>query len=214
MKRIAVLASGGGTNLQAVIDACADGRIQGSVACVIYNRKAAYARVRAQQAGIPAIYNNKLQYASAEAMDEALCACLKAHGAEIVVLAGYLEILGAGTVAAYRNRIVNTHPALIPAFCGMGFHGLHVHQAVLDYGAKGSGCTIHFADEGADTGPILLQEAVPVLQDDTAETLAARILPVEHRLLVHGVALLCADKVRVQGRHVYVAETGVQAHGF
>lgn len=206
LSRIAVLASGGGTNLQAILDACARGDIPGKVVCVVYDRKKAYARVRAEQAGVPARYINKLQFDSPEAHDAALLACLKEFDAQVIALAGYLGILGPQTVGAYRNRILNTHPALIPSFCGMGFHGEHVHQAVLDFGAKVSGCTIHFADEGVDAGPIVFQEAVPVLPTDTAETLAARILPHEHALLTRAVCLLCQERIQVEGRQVTILE--------
>jgi len=203
-KRIAVFASGGGTNLQAVMDACRDGRIQGEVALVIYNRKNAYARVRAEDGGVPVRYINKLMFKTTEEKDAAIRDALREHRIDIIVLAGYLDILGPSVVAAYRHRIVNTHPALIPAFCGMGYYGERVHQAVIDYGVKVSGCTIHLVDEGADTGPILLQETVPVRPDDDAKTLAARILPVEHRLLPVAVALLCADRVRLEGRRTVI----------
>ena len=203
-KLIAVFASGGGTNLQAEMDACRDGRIMGEVALVIYNRKKAYARVRAEEAGIPTRYINKLQFKTQEQKDNAILDILREYHIDIIVLAGYLDILGPTVVAAYRHRIMNTHPALIPAFCGMGYYGERVHQAAIDYGVKVSGCTIHLVDEGADTGPILLQEAVPVLEDDDAATLAARILPVEHRLLPEAVALLCEDRIRVEGRRTVI----------
>jgi phosphoribosylglycinamide formyltransferase-1 len=203
-KRIAVFASGGGTNLQAVMDGCRGGAIPGEVALMVYNRKSAYAKVRAEDAGIPVRYINKLQYASKEEKDKAVLDTLREYEIDIIVLAGYLDILGPDIVAAYRHRIVNTHPALIPSFCGMGFYGERVHQAVLDYGAKVSGCTIHLVDEGTDTGPILLQETVPVLDTDDAESLAARILPVEHKLLTKAVALLCEDRVRVEGRRTFI----------
>ena len=205
-KRIAVFASGGGTNLQAVMDACRDGRIPGEVALVVYNRKKAYARVRAEDAGIPTRYINKLQFETTEEKDNTILTALREYRIDIIVLAGYLDIMGPMVVAAYRRRIVNTHPALIPAFCGMGYYGERVHQAAIDYGVKVSGCTIHLVDEGADTGPILLQEAVPVLDTDDAATLAARILPVEHRLLPEAVALLCEDRVRVKGRRTMILD--------
>lgn len=123
---------------------------------------------------------------------------------DVVVLAGYLSILGHETISAYENRILNTHPALIPSFCGMGYWGHHVHQAVLDYGAKVSGCTVHLVNEETDGGPIVLQEAVPVMDDDTADTLAARILPVEHKLLPQAVGYLCAGRLKVEGRKVTI----------
>lgn len=203
-KRIAVFASGGGTNLQAVMDACRDGRTPGEVALVVYNRKKAYARVRAEDAGIPARYINKLMYKTPEEKDAAILDALREYHIDIIVLAGYLDIMGPSVVGAYRHRIVNTHPALIPAFCGMGYYGERVHQAAIDYGVKVSGCTIHLVDEETDTGPILLQEVVPVLPDDDAASLAARILPVEHRLLPEAVALLCEDRVRVEGRRTVI----------
>lgn len=205
-KRIAVFASGGGTNLQAVMDGCRDGSIPGEVALVVYNRKNAYAKVRAENAGIPAVYINKLQFATPEEKDAAILSALRQYRVDIIVLAGYLDIVGPAVVAAYRYRIVNTHPALIPSFCGMGYYGERVHQAAIDYGVKVSGCTIHLVDEGADTGPILLQEAVPVLDDDDAASLAARVLEVEHRLLPEAVALLCEDRVRVEGRRVRILD--------
>ena len=119
-------------------------------------------------------------------------------------MAGYLSILGPETIGEYRNRILNTHPSLIPSFCGMGYFGHHVHQAVLDYGVKLSGCTVHLVNEEPDSGPIVLQEAVPVVEQDTAQSLAERILPVEHRLLPQAVAYLCAEQLVVCGRKVTV----------
>ncbi len=204
MKRIAVLASGGGTNLQAVMDACSRGEIDGQVVLVVVNRKAAYARERAKAAGIKTRYLNKTQFESPEAMDCAMLALFQQEAIDVVVLAGYLSILGHETISAYENRILNTHPALIPSFCGMGYWGHHVHQAVLDYGAKVSGCTVHLVNEETDGGPIVLQEAVPVMDDDTADTLAARILPVEHKLLPQAVGYLCAGRLKVEGRKVTI----------
>ena len=204
MKRIAVLASGGGTNLQAVMDACSRGEIDGQVALVVVNRKAAYARERAKAAGIKTRYLNKTQFESPEAMDRAMLALFQQEAIDVVVLAGYLSILGHETISAYENRILNTHPALIPSFCGMGYWGHHVHQAVLDYGAKVSGCTVHLVNEETDGGPIVLQEADPVMDDDTADTLAARILPVEHKLLPRAVGYLCAGRLKVEGRKVTI----------
>ncbi len=203
VKNIAVLASGGGTNFQAILDAIARGEIDGRVCVLVYNRKAAFAAQRARDAGIPAVYVNRKTLGD-EAFGAAVHQTLVEYGAEVVVLAGWLEILTAETVARFPHRILNTHPALIPAFCGKGMYGHHVHQAVLDYGAKVSGCTVHFAEEGVDTGPIVAQQAVEVLPGDTADTLAARILPHEHRLLAEAVALLCADRLRVVGRQVIV----------
>jgi len=202
LKNIAVLASGSGTNFQAIIDAAAAGRINGHIVRLIYNRKDAFAVERARLAGIPAVYINRKTSPSDEAFYRHIHEELLGSGADIVVLAGWLEMLGADTVRRFRNRIVNTHPALIPAFCGKGMYGHHVHEAVLACGAKVSGCTIHLVDEEYDSGPIVFQQAVDVLPDDTAETLAARILPHEHRLLVEAVRLLCEDRLAVEGRKV------------
>jgi phosphoribosylglycinamide formyltransferase 1 len=163
VKNIAVLASGGGTNFQAILDAVAAGRINGRVVCLIYNRKAAYAAERAHLAGIPAIYINRKVSVSDAAFEEKIHSTLLDYNADIVVLAGWLEIIGAKTVSQYKDKIINTHPALIPAFCGKGMYGHHVHEAVIDYGAKVSGCTVHFAEEGVDTGAIIFQQAVEVL---------------------------------------------------
>ncbi|MGI6004969.1 MAG: phosphoribosylglycinamide formyltransferase [Christensenellales bacterium] len=204
MKHIAVFASGGGSNFQAVIDGCARGGIPGKVALLIYDRKSAFARVRAESAGIPAIYMHPKMFGSFQEHDEETLALLKEHAVDIIVLAGYLRILGEKTLAAYENAVINTHPALIPSFCGMGFYGLKVHQAALDYGVKVSGCTIHFVDAGVDSGPIIFQQAVNVLPGDTPEKLQQRILPVEHKLLTKAAKLLCQDRIRVYGRRVEI----------
>ncbi len=206
VKRIAVFATGGGTNFQAVIDAVADGRIPGKIVCLIYNRKAAYAAERARLAGIPAIYINRKTSPTREAFEARIQQTLLEYAADVLVLAGWLDILGSETVKYYQNRIVNTHPALIPAFCGMGMYGHHVHEAVIAHGVKVSGCTIHLVEEGVDTGPIIFQQAVEVLPGDTAETLAARILPHEHRLLVEAVRLLCEERLSICDRRVTVIE--------
>ena len=202
--RLAVMVSGGGTNLQAVVDACADGRIPARVACVISSRSDAYALERAKQAGVPAAVIRPRDYAAQDAHDEAVMQALERFGAQAVVLAGYMSILGPALVRQYQYRIVNIHPALIPSFCGRGYYGRRVHEAVLDYGAKVSGATVHFVDEGTDTGPIIMQRCVPVLDGDTPEALAARILEVEHEILPRSVALLCEGRLRVEGRRVFV----------
>ena len=202
VKNIAVLASGGGTNFQAIIDAVNSGTVNGKIVCLIYNRKAAFAAERARAAGIPAVYINRKVSPSDDAFRQRIHEELLNWSADIVVLAGWLEILGAETVCHFKDRIINTHPALIPAFCGKGMYGRHVHEAVLEYGAKVSGCTVHFVEEDVDTGPIISQQAVEVLPDDTVESLAARILPHEHRLLAEAVKLLCADMLEVKGRRV------------
>ncbi len=203
--RIAVLASGGGTNFQAIIDAVAAGRVAGEIVCLIYNRKAAYAAERARAAGIPAVYVNRIACGGVEAFQQRVHEELVRCGADVVVLAGWLEILSADTVRRFHGKMINTHPALLPAFGGRGMYGHHVHEAVLAAGCKVSGCTVHFVEEGVDTGAIIAQHAVDVQPGDTADTLAARILPHEHRLLAQAVAYLCAGRLRlVDGRAVQV----------
>jgi len=202
--KIAVLCSGGGTNLQAVIDAVEAGTINGEIVLVISNASKAYALERARKHGIEAMFISRKEAGSAEAFNDAILAQLQRVGAELVVLAGYLPIVGAQVVAAYRHRIINIHPALIPSFCGVGMYGHHVHEAVLAYGAKISGATTHFVDEEVDHGGVIMQGSVPVMEDDTADTLAARVLTVEHRILPESVRLFCDGKLRVDGRRVRV----------
>lgn len=204
MKRLAVMVSGGGTDLQSVIDGVQSGKIPAEIAVVISSKPGVYALERAKKAGIPGIVICKKDYADEQAFFDANLGALREYGAEGVVLAGYLSILGKQMIEAYPNKIINIHPSLIPSFCGKGYYGLRVHQAVLDYGAKVSGATVHFVDEGADTGPIILQQAVSVLPEDTAESLQQRILEVEHEILPEAVALFCADRLLVQGRKVTI----------
>lgn len=202
--RIAVLCSGGGTNLQALIDAQEAGHIDGRIVLVLSNASKAYALERARKHGIEAKFISKKQAGSDEAFNDAILAELRRVHAELVVLAGYLPIVGAQIVRAYEHRIINIHPALIPAFCGPGMYGHHVHEAVLAYGAKISGATTHFVDEQVDHGGVIMQASVPVLEDDTPDTLAARVLTVEHRILPESVRLFCAGKLGVDGRRVHV----------
>ncbi len=204
MKRLAVMVSGGGTDLQSVINGVQSGKIPAEIAVVISSKPGVYALERAKKAGIPGIVICKKDYADEQAFFDANLGALREYGAEGVVLAGYLSILGRQMIEAYPNKIINIHPSLIPSFCGKGYYGLRVHQAVLDYGAKVSGATVHFVDEGADTGPIILQQAVSVLPEDTAESLQQRILEVEHEILPEAVALFCADRLLVQGRKVTI----------
>lgn len=189
-KRIGVLISGGGTNLQALIDACEKGEINGEIAVVLSNKEDAFGLERARRAGIRAEYVKWLGMAPEE-YDEKLAAILKDEGVQLVVLAGWLRVLTRHFIEHFNNRIINIHPSLIPSFCGKGYYGEKVHQAVLKAGVKVTGATIHMVDEGTDTGPILFQEAVGVLPEDTVETLQKRVLEVEHRLLVKAVADFC-----------------------
>lgn len=198
------MVSGGGTNLQALLDACADGRIPARIAGVISNRADVYAFKRAENADVPAAVISRSDYTDAAAHDQAVINQIERYGGQAVVLAGYMSILGAALV--HRYPIINIHPALIPSFCGKGFYGLRVHKAVLEYGAKISGATVHFVDEGTDTGPIIMQKSVPVLDDDTPETLAARVLDVEHEILVESVSLLCRGRLKIVGRMVRITD--------
>ena len=206
MKKLAVLVSGGGTNLQAVIDGIAAGEIDAQIGVVLSNKPGAYALVRAEKAGIPTVVVERKNYPDKVAFDTAILTELKNRCIEGVVLAGYMAILDEKLVREYKNRIINIHPSLIPSFCGMGYYGHHVHEAVLAYGAKLSGATTHFVDEEADTGPIIMQAAVPVLDGDTPESLAARVLEQEHKILPRSVALFCKDKLQVDGRWVNILD--------
>ena len=204
MKRIAVMVSGGGTNLQAIIDNVSSGKIKAELALVISSKHGAYALERAKKAGIPTAVIAKKDYDSEEDFFAANLKALEDCGAEGIVLAGYMSILSKELVKKFENKIINIHPALIPSFCGKGYYGERVHKAVIAYGAKLSGATVHFVDEGADTGPIIMQESVPVLPDDTPDELAARVVKVEHTILPRSVALFCEDKLKVEGRIVRV----------
>ena len=202
--RIAVLCSGGGSNLQAIIDSVEAGRIDGEIVLVLANASKAYALERAKNHGIPCEFVSKKQAGSSEAFNDILLEKLQQAKADLVVLAGYLPIVGAQIVRAFPHRIINIHPALIPSFYGVGMYGHYVHEAVLEYGAKISGATTHFVDEEVDHGGVIMQKSVPVLEGDTPETLAARVLTVEHEILPETVRLFCAGKLGVDGRHVHV----------
>jgi phosphoribosylglycinamide formyltransferase-1 len=206
MKKIGVLISGGGTNLQAVIEAVEDGRIPAKISIVISDRKNAYGLVRAEKYGIPSCYISKKGFADAQAFNQAILDKLLEYQVDYIVLAGYLSILSKDLVEHYKNRIINIHPSLIPSFCGMGFYGSKVHQAVIDYGVKVTGATVHFVDEGADTGPIIMQKPVMVHPEDDADSLASRVLEVEHEILPKAVELLVSEKLEIDGRKVIIKE--------
>jgi phosphoribosylglycinamide formyltransferase-1 len=194
MKRIGVLISGGGTNLQAIIDATEDGRIDGEVAVVVSNRKQAYGLERAKKHGIPGVYIGKGNFPDPVLADQELARVLGHYEVDIIVLAGYLNILSPSLIDTYRDSIINVHPSLIPAYSGMGFYGMKVHEAVIANKEAFSGATVHYVDEGTDTGTIIVQEKVAVTEEDTPETLAAKVLKIEHRLLVETTAKLCGRK--------------------
>ena len=203
-QRIAVLVSGGGSNLQALIDAVEAGSIKGQLELVIADRQEAYALERAKNHGIPAKLIDRKACKDKGDFDRQLLDGLNASEPDLIVLAGYLSILSKELVKEYQGKIINIHPSLIPSFCGKGFYGEKVHQAAIDYGVKLSGATVHFVDENTDTGPIILQEAVPVLHTDDAKALAARVLKIEHKLIVNAVALYCDRKIKIEGRKVSI----------
>ena len=193
MVKIGVLVSGGGTNLQALLDARKRGEIpDGEIGLVIASRKKAYALERAKMAGVPALALPRRDYENPADYDAALLTALQEAGVELVVLAGFLCVLGEKMLKGYEGRIVNVHPSLIPAFCGDGFYGLHVHEAALERGVKVSGATVHLVNEVTDGGPILLQKAVEVLESDTPESLQKRVMEqAEWVLLPKAVSMLC-----------------------
>lgn len=203
--RIGVLASGGGTNLQCIIDACERGEIDGDVAVVISNVPEAHALERARKHRIDA-YGFPHKDVTREQHEADIIECLDQHGVDLVVLAGYLRILTPVFINRYAGKLINMHPALLPSFGGSGMHGLNVHKAVLSYGCKVSGCTIHFVTLDVDGGPIILQKAVPVLEDDTPEALQERVLKEEHKLLPRAVQLFARGKLRLEGRRVRILE--------
>ena len=206
--RIAVLVSGGGTNLQALIDAQSRGeRGGGEIAAVISSKAGAYALERAANANIPGYIIPRKEFDSNQAMTLALVEKLEELDIDLVVLAGCMIIFTQELVDAYPNAIMNVHPALIPAFCGKGFYGLHVHEEVLRYGVKLSGATVHFVSEECDGGPIIAQKAVAVYPDDTPEILQRRIMEeAEWKLLPEAVSLFCQGRLSVEGRTVIVKE--------
>ena len=207
MIRIAILLSGRhgrGSNLQAIAAACADGQIDGQIVSVLGNFPDSPALARAASQGLPTLALRSR--ADEAAYSEALLSHLTDCRPDLICLAGYMRKLPDAVVSTYSGRILNIHAALLPAFGGQGMYGHHIHQAVLDYGAKVSGCTVHFVDGGYDTGPIVLQSCVPVEEGDTAETLAARVLVAEHAAYPRAVALFAAGRLTLEGRRVRVSE--------
>lgn len=204
--KIAVFVSGGGTNLQAVIDHIEERKISGTIEVVISSNEDAYGLVRAKKHNIKGITIGKSNYPNVEERENRVIEVLEEKEIDLIVLAGYLSILGKKVVERYRNRVINVHPALIPSFCGKGFHGEKVHQAVLDYGVKITGATVHFVDEGTDTGPIILQRTVEVLDGDDVEILGKKVLAVEHELLPKAVALFAQGRLKVEGRKVRIID--------
>ena len=199
-KKIGVVVSGRGSNLQSIIDHIAEGKLNVEIAVVVSDHKEAFALERAAKAGIPTAVVERKGCKDKAEFEDKIDAVLREAGAEVVVLAGFMRILTGHFISRWEHKIINIHPALLPSFKGLDAQG----QAV-DYGVKVAGCTVHFVDEGTDTGPIILQKVVPVLDDDTEETLAARILKEEHKALPEAIQLWADGKLTIKGRKVYVA---------
>ena len=208
MLNIAVLVSGGGTNLQALIDAEKRGEIEnGKITLVVASRSDAYALERAKNNDIKTEVLLRKGFESTDAYSDALLEILENNNIDLVVLAGFMTIISSKVPKVYKNKIINIHPALIPSFCGKGFYGLHVHEAALERGVKLSGATVHFVNEVCDGGPIIIQKAVEVMDDDTPETLQKRIMvEAEWKILPKAVSLFCQGKLSVEGNRVIVSK--------
>jgi phosphoribosylglycinamide formyltransferase-1 len=198
-KRIAVLASGRGSNFQAVIEAIATGRIPAVCVALITDNPDAYAIERAEKAGVPVLVLDYASFPSKEAYEHVLLAAMQQQKADLFVLAGYMRILGTAIVEAFPQKIVNIHPALLPSFTG-----LHAQRQALQYGVRVAGCTVHFVDENLDCGPIILQKCVPVLNDDDEDSLAERILIEEHKCYPEAIRLFCENRLKITGRNVRI----------
>ena len=209
MLKVAVLVSGGGTNLQAIIDAIADQTITNAkIEVVISNNKNAYALERAKQHGIKSCCIAPKEFASRNAFNEAFLTELDSYQVDLVVLAGFLVVIPEIMIKKYENRIINIHPSLIPAFCGTGYYGLKVHEGVLERGVKVTGATVHFVDAGTDTGPIILQKAVEVHEDDTPQTLQRRVMEeAEWKIMPKAIDLIANGKVTISQNKVSIAES-------
>jgi phosphoribosylglycinamide formyltransferase-1 len=200
--RLAVLLSGGGTTLQNLLDRAADGRLPAQVVQVVSSRAEAFGLERARRAGVPAVVVTRQEAGSLDEFSRLVFAPCRQAAAELVCMAGFLQLVQ--IPSDFEGRVMNIHPALIPAFCGKGFYGQRVHEAALAYGVKVSGCTVHFADNAYDHGPIILQRTVPVLDDDTPETLAARIHEQENEAYPEAIRLFAEGRLRIEGRRVRI----------
>lgn len=210
MLNVVVLVSGGGTNLQAIIDAVEAGAVTNTkITGVISNNKSAYALERAKNHGIEGLCISPKDYETREEFNEKFLEAVTGLKPDLIVLAGFLVVIPKAMIAAYRNRIINIHPSLIPSFCGTGYYGLKVHEAALSRGVKVAGATVHFVDEGTDTGPIILQKAVSVEQGDTPEVLQRRVMEqAEWKILPEAIDLIANGRVSVEGSQVVIAEKG------
>lgn len=204
--RLAVFASGGGTNFQAILDTIDAGELPAEVVCCISDTPEAGALERAERHDVPTDVIAPASFDAPQPFGEALLETLSAHDATFVALAGYLQKIPPTVVEAFRDRMTNIHPALLPAFGGKGMYGMHVHRAVLAYGVHWSGATVHLVDEEYDHGPVVLQEPVPVYADDTPQTLADRVREVEHRIYPEALRLFAEDRVRRDGRTVWIED--------
>ena len=201
---LGVLISGNGSNLQALIDAVMSNYLPARIGVIVSDRDGVFGLTRAKQNNIPAKVIRRCDFGVQNDYDEELINEFMDHRVDLVVLAGFLSILSSRVVNAYRGRMINVHPSLLPAFCGKGFYGKKVHKAVIDYGAKLSGATVHFVDEGTDTGPIIFQEAVYVEESDDMDSLSQKILTIEHRLLVEAVKMFVEGRLAIEGRKVKI----------
>ena len=199
MKRIAVLASGRGSNFQAVLENIAAGKINGEIVALLTDNKEAYAIERAKAAGIQVIIHHYKDYPSKEAYEKDLLASMQKTEADLFICAGYMRIIGKEIAETFAGKMMNIHPALLPAFTG-----LHGQRQAVEYGVKIAGCTVHFVDAGLDSGPIIVQKAVPVLDDDDEDALADRILEQEHIAFSEAIALFCDDRLKIEGRKVKI----------
>ncbi|WP_129595947.1 phosphoribosylglycinamide formyltransferase [Anaerophilus nitritogenes] len=201
---IAAFVSGGGTNLQALIDEIEKKNINGKIQLILSNNENAYAIKRGEKHGIESIYIGKKNFSDINERNGKIIEILQEKNIDLIILAGYMSIIDKKLVRLYKNRIINIHPSLIPSFCGKGFYGKKVHEGVLEYGVKVTGATVHFVDEGTDTGPVILQKSVIVKEDDTIDSLSERVLKVEHEILPLAVKYFCEGKIKVEGRKVKI----------
>jgi len=202
--KVGVLVSGSGTNLQALIDGVKQGFLPCEIAVVISNKKEAFALKRAEAESIPAFFVDEKEFSNNLEFEKRMVEILKNFQVELVVLAGFLKVLSPYFVSEFTNKIINIHPSLIPSFCGKGYYGIKVHEAVINYGVKITGATVHFVDEGTDTGPIILQKAIPVFDDDTPQVLAERVKRVEHEILPLAVKLFAEKRLIIENRRVKI----------
>ncbi|MGB9820007.1 MAG: phosphoribosylglycinamide formyltransferase [Pseudothermotoga sp.] len=203
---VGVLVSGNGTNLQSIIDKSETGELPARVVVVISNKSDAYALQRAKNHSIPSYVVRPRDFVDQVSYEQKMIDILNTHRVELVVLAGFMKILSSHFVQAFSGRIINIHPSLIPSFCGKDFYGMKVHQAVIDYGVKVTGATVHFVDENVDAGPIIIQRTVEVKDNDTAETIALKVHQIEHEILSEAITLFAQGRLKIVGRRVLIEE--------